>query len=326
MDKQTVLYEGKAKRVFKTESDDVVRLEYLDQATALNGKKKEAIVGKGTLNNAISSQVFECLTKYGIKHHWLRKVSETEQLVKKVTIIPLEVVIRNVATGSFIKRFGVAEGSQITPAMIEFYYKNDELDDPFMNEAQIGYLKLANPSEIAFIKQEALKINTVLCELFDQIGFDLIDLKLEFGKDESGNIMLADEISPDTCRLWDKQTQASFDKDIFRKDQGDLIPVYEAVNECLAEYLQHSNRQLFHAKVEVSYKDSILDPQAEVIEKSMNQLISSHFTSLKLSKNFSFQLEAETEEVAAKLVDQICDQLLANVTMETYHFTLTEVK
>ena len=225
----TLFYQGKAKNVHYTEKENELRLKYLDQATALNGKKKDDISGKGGLNNQITSLVFEYLSEKGINHHWLKQLSETEQLVKRVDIIPLEVVLRNIATGSFTKRLGVKEGTILPFPIIEFYYKDDELDDPFINEEHIKFLEIATTTEVTFLKQEALKINDLLKELFSDIDLTLVDFKLEFGKDEFGHIILSDEITPDTCRLWDKTTGTSLDKDVYRKDLGDIVPIYEEV-------------------------------------------------------------------------------------------------
>lgn len=233
--KSTVLYQGKAKNVYSTDRENELRLEYLDQATALNGKKKDEISGKGALNNLITSEIFSYLSSKEINHHWIRQISSNEQLVKKVEIIPLEVVLRNVATGSFVKRLGIKNGSKLPFPIIEFYYKDDNLDDPFINEDHIEFLKIASEEEVAFLKEESLKINTLLQELFNEIGITLVDFKLEFGKDETGHIILSDEITPDTCRLWDKETGESLDKDIYRKDLGDITPIYKEVLKRLQE-------------------------------------------------------------------------------------------
>ena len=227
--KSTVLYQGKAKNVYGTEQTGILRLDYLDQATALNGKKKDTIKGKGALNNQITALIFESLTEQGIAHHFIEKVSDTEQLVKEVTIIPLEVVVRNRATGSFTKRLGVKEGTVLGKPIVEFYYKKDALDDPFINEAHIEFLGIATREEVAYLTEQALLINNVLTKLFLKSGLILVDFKLEFGKLSNGNILLSDEISPDTCRLWDVDKGYSLDKDIYRHDTGDIIPVYEEV-------------------------------------------------------------------------------------------------
>ncbi|EHJ52202.1 phosphoribosylaminoimidazolesuccinocarboxamide synthase [Streptococcus macacae NCTC 11558] len=227
-----LIYSGKAKDIFATEDENVIIAQYKDQATAFNGVKKEQIAGKGQLNNQISSFIFEKLNSAGVATHFIEKISETEQLNKKVRIIPLEVVLRNVTAGSFSKRFGLAEGIELEQPIVEFYYKNDDLDDPFINDEHVTFLKLANEKEIAFLKEETRRINGLLSAWFDQIGLKLIDFKLEFGFDQEGKIILADEFSPDNCRLWDAKGN-HMDKDVFRRSLGELTDVYEVVWEKL---------------------------------------------------------------------------------------------
>ena len=229
-----LLYSGKAKNLFSAEDENVIIAQYKDQATALNGVKKEQIAGKGQLNNQISSLIFQKLNAAGVATHFIKKISETEQLNKKVKIIPLEVVLRNVTAGSFSKRFGVKEGIQLEKPIVEFYYKNDDLDDPFINDEHVKFLKLANDEDIAYIKAETRRINKLLSDWFHQIGLKLIDFKLEFGFDKDGKIILADEFSPDNCRLWDAQGH-HMDKDVFRRGLGELTDVYEVVWEKLQE-------------------------------------------------------------------------------------------
>ena len=229
-----LLYSGKAKDILTTEDENVIIAQYKDQATALNGVKKEQIAGKGQLNNQISSLIFEKLNATGVATHFIKKISKTEQLNKKVKIIPLEVVLRNVTAGSFSKRFGVKEGIQLEKPIVEFYYKNDDLDDPFINDEHVKFLKLANDEDIAYIKAETRRINKLLSDWFHQIGLKLIDFKLEFGFDKDGKIILADEFSPDNCRLWDAQGH-HMDKDVFRRGLGELTDVYEVVWEKLQE-------------------------------------------------------------------------------------------
>lgn len=223
-----LIYSGKAKDIYTTEDQDVIKSVYKDQATMLNGARKETISGKGVLNNQISSLIFEKLNQAGVKTHFIKQISETEQLNKKVTIIPLEVVLRNVTAGSFSKRFGVEEGLQLEEPIIEFYYKKDELDDPFINEEHIQFLKIASPQDIAYIKTETRRINKLLSQWFKEIDLRLIDFKLEFGFNKEGQIILADEFSPDNCRLWDAQGN-HMDKDVFRRDLGSLTDVYQEV-------------------------------------------------------------------------------------------------
>lgn len=229
-----LLYSGKAKDLFLTDDENIIVARYKDQATMLNGARKETIKGKGVLNNQISSLIFRKLNAAGVATHFIEKISETEQLNKKVSIIPLEVVLRNVTAGSFSKRFGLEEGIELEEPIVEFYYKNDKLDDPFINDEHVKFLKLANDEDIAYIKAETCRINKLLSDWFHQIGLKLIDFKLEFGFDKDGKIILADEFSPDNCRLWDAQGH-HMDKDVFRRGLGELTDVYEVVWEKLQE-------------------------------------------------------------------------------------------
>ena len=227
-----LLYSGKAKDIFSTDDEQVILARYKDQATAFNGVKKEQIAGKGVLNNQISSFIFEKLNVAGVATHFIEKVSDTDQLNKKVEIIPLEVVLRNYTAGSFSKRFGVEEGIALEIPIVEFYYKNDDLDDPFINDEHVKFLKIASDQEIAFLKEETRRINELLSDWFRQIGLKLIDFKLEFGFDKDGKIILADEFSPDNCRLWDAEGH-HMDKDVFRRGLGELTDVYQVVWEKL---------------------------------------------------------------------------------------------
>lgn len=234
MEKLELLYEGKAKKLFKTDEKDVIWVEYLNQATALNGAKKDAIQGKGELNNQITSVIFEKLAAKGVPSHFIKSISKTEQLIKSVEIIPLEVVVRNVAAGSFSKRLAIKEGTPLEFPIVEFYFKEDALDDPMINDDHVKVLAIASEEEITEIKKLAHQVNQALIELFDEIDIRLVDFKIELGRTEEG-ILLADEISPDTCRLWDKETNEHLDKDIYRRDLGDIVPVYQEVLNRLAK-------------------------------------------------------------------------------------------
>ena len=232
-----LIYTGKAKDIYSTEDENVIKSVYKDQATMLNGARKETIKGKGVLNNQISSLIFEKLNAAGVATHFIERISDTEQLNKKVKIIPLEVVLRNVTAGSFSKRFGVEEGINLETKVaivndLENDYKNDDLDDPFINDEHVKFLGVANDEQIAYIKEETRRINELLKDWFAQIGLRLIDFKLEFGFDKDGKIILADEFSPDNCRLWDAKGH-HMDKDVFRRDLGSLTDVYEVVLEKL---------------------------------------------------------------------------------------------
>jgi len=229
LEKGRLLYEGKAKQLFATEDENILYVSYKDSATAFNGEKKEEIDGKGILNNKITTILFDQLKKHGIESHFVEQISENEQLVRKVEIIPLEVVVRNVAAGSLAKRLGMEEGIPLKHTIVEFYYKDDALGDPLLTNAHLELLALATPEEIETLQTKALEINKVLQPIFKEIGVKLIDFKLEFGKTPEGEILLADEISPDTCRLWDDETNNKLDKDVFRRNLGSLTEVYEII-------------------------------------------------------------------------------------------------
>lgn len=228
MEKREQLYEGKAKKVFATDRPDVVLVSYKDDATAFNGLKKGQIAGKGVINNRCTNLIFKMLEKHGIKTHYIEEVSPTDTFVKKVQIVPLEVIVRNVAAGSFSKRYGVAEGTPLKSTGFEFSYKNDDLGDPMINDFYALAMGLATKEEIETIRSMAFKVNEILTEFFRGIGLDLIDFKLEFGR-YNGEIILADEISPDTCRLWDVKTHEKLDKDRFRRDLGGVEDAYKEV-------------------------------------------------------------------------------------------------
>lgn len=229
MEKGQLLYEGKAKRIYATDEENIVWVAYKDDATAFNGEKKAQISGKGRLNNQITSLLFEKLAAAGIENHFVEKLSETEQLVKKVKIVPLEVVVRNIVAGSLSKRLGLEEGTALKNTIVEFYYKSDELGDPIINNDHIAVLEIATEEQLQEIKSIALKVNEILVPYFAQCNVKLVDFKLEFGVTAEGKIILADEISPDTCRLWDKETNQKLDKDIFRRDLGNLTDAYEEI-------------------------------------------------------------------------------------------------
>lgn len=237
MTKKEQLYEGKAKKVFATDAPELLIVSYKDDATAFNGLKKGTIVGKGVINNRMSNLLMQKLEKAGIPTHFVEELSERETLVKKVSIIPLEVIIRNIAAGSFSKRYGVDEGFVFETPTIEFSYKNDELGDPLMNEYHAIAMKLATQEEIETIKKYAFAINEQLKAFWAECGVILVDFKLEFGKLLNGTIVLADEISPDTCRLWDRKTGEKLDKDRFRRDLGGVEDAYAEVMKRLNEHI-----------------------------------------------------------------------------------------
>lgn len=228
-----LLYEGKAKKLFTTKDPNVLLVQYKDAATAFNGEKKATLAGKGELNNSITSYFFELLAKQGVNSHFLERLSTLEQLVKKVTIIPLEVVVRNVTAGSFAKRLGLEEGKALPFPIVEFYYKDDSLGDPLIIEDHIYALDIASRETVAQLKVQALQINDILLPHMEQRGIRLVDFKLEFGFDQHGNVLLADEISPDTCRFWDIASGDKLDKDRFRRDLGNVLDAYREIEKRL---------------------------------------------------------------------------------------------
>ena len=232
---EELLYEGKAKKLFITEDPQILRVEYKDDATAFNGQKFDRLRDKGRLNNAITVFFFEHLEKKDIPSHFVRKISETEQLVRRVKIIPLEVVVRNVAAGSLSKRIGWEEGKELPHPIVEFYYKDDDLGDPLLAEEHIRLLELASEAQIEELKKRGLAVNEALKSLMLSKGIRLIDFKLEFGLDQKGEILLADEISPDTCRFWDIESGKILDKDRFRRDLGGVTEAYLEIHQRLTE-------------------------------------------------------------------------------------------
>lgn len=229
MKKLEQVYEGKAKKVFKTDDPEFFIVDYKDDATAFNGLKKGTIKGKGVINNRVTNYMMKMLEEKGIPTHFVEEISERETIVKKVTIIPLEVIVRNIAAGSMSKRLGIAEGSALASPVLEFSYKNDDLGDPMINDYHALAMKLATEEDIATIKELTFKINDIMIEYFKHVGIELVDFKLEFGKTSDGKIVLADEISPDTCRFWDIKTHEKLDKDRFRRDLGKVEDAYEEI-------------------------------------------------------------------------------------------------
>jgi len=228
--KKEQLYEGKAKKVFATDNPDLVIVDYKDDATAFNGEKKGTITGKGVINNKMTNYMFKLLEKNaGVPTHLVEEISDRETIVKKVEIVPLEVIIRNVAAGSFSKKLGIAEGTPLKQPTLEFSYKNDDLGDPFINSYYALGLGLATQEEIDTITKYAFAVNSFMIDFFKKLNIDLIDFKIEFGRTSDGTIILADEISPDTCRFWDSTTHEKLDKDRFRRDMGGVEEAYQEI-------------------------------------------------------------------------------------------------
>lgn len=233
MQKLSMLYEGKAKRVYETDIKGVYIVSYKDDATAFNGKKRGSISGKGAVNNQITNHLMQLLAKEGIPTHFVQQLSETETAVKAVRIIPLEVIVRSIAAGSLSQRLGLEEGTRLASTVLEFCYKRDDLGDPLVNSSHIKALGLATEAELELIKRYSLAVNDILSDYLAKVGIALIDFKLEFGVTEDGMLVLADEISPDTCRFWDVKTGRKLDKDRFRRDLGDVEEAYHEVMQRL---------------------------------------------------------------------------------------------
>lgn len=229
MQKLELLYEGKAKKVYKIDREDAYLVYYKDDATAFNGEKRGTIVGKGVVNNRVTNHLMRLLEKQGIPTHYIEEISDRETIVRKVTIVPLEVIVRNIAAGSLSKRLGLPEGTRMKSTVLEYCYKDDALGDPMINEYHILAMGLATKEEIATIADYALKINAILTDYLKDLNIELIDFKLEFGRTADGKIILADEISPDTCRFWDSVTHEKLDKDRFRRDLGQVEEAYQEI-------------------------------------------------------------------------------------------------
>lgn len=236
MEKKTQLYEGKAKKVYETDNPELLIVSYKDDATAFNGLKKGTISGKGVINNQMSNMLMQKLEENGVPTHFVKELSERETVVKKVSIVPLEVIVRNIAAGSFSKRYGIPEGKVFKNPTVEFSYKNDDLGDPLICECHAVAIDIATPDEIEIIKDYALKVNDFLKSFWKECGVTLVDFKLEFGKTSDGTIILADEISPDTCRLWDSKTGEKLDKDRFRRDLGGVEDAYAEIMKRAVEH------------------------------------------------------------------------------------------
>ena len=236
MQKLEQLYEGKAKKVYKTDDPELLIVDYKDDATAFNGIKKGTIVGKGVINNQMSNFLMQKLEKEGVPTHFVEELSERETLVKKVEIVPLEVIIRNIAADSFSKNYGVPEGEKFASPTLEFSYKNDDLGDPLINSYHVLAIRLATKEELDTITKYAFKVNEVLSAFWAECGITLVDFKIEFGRLSDGTIVLADEISPDTCRLWDSKSGEKLDKDRFRRDLGGVEDAYAEVMRRLREH------------------------------------------------------------------------------------------
>lgn len=317
MEKVKLIYEGKAKRVYTTTEEDKFIIEFKDTATAFDGLKKAEISGKGEANCLISSKIFELLTIKGVKNHYIKRLNERDMLVRSVKIFPIEVIIRNRVAGSMAKRLGLEEGKVLEKPVLEFCYKSDELHDPMINEDHILALGLAKEEELSTIKEMSLKTNKILIEFFKKCNLDLIDMKFEFGKDSKGDIYLADEISPDTCRLWELGTTMSWDKDRFRKDLGEVEEAYREVKERVMNTPIESN-----ARILIRLKPGILDAQGSVILNALKSLGYSEVLEVRVGKLLELKLDRKIDE--PERIEKMCKELLANPVMENYEWEWVE--
>lgn len=322
------IYSGKAKDLFETDDKNTLRAYFRDSATAFNAQKKGEIHDKGKINATISAFLFELCEKNGIKTHFIKQISERELLVKRVKIIPLEVIVRNTAAGSLCKRLGIKEGKVLKEPIVEFSYKNDELGDPLVTRAYIkNALEVADEKTIDKLTYMSLKANEIFKEFFLKIGIKVIDFKLEFGLDKDGDLLLADELSPDTFRFWDAKTNDKLDKDRFRQDLGNVEGAYQEMLRRVKEGAVTSDLQpenlekksyLFSVKVQVLPKKDILDPQGLAVENALKSLGYKEVKDLKVGKEIVFNLNAKSLNEAKTEVKEMCEKLLANPVIEDY--------
>lgn len=356
-ERKQLLYEGKAKRLYATNEPGLLLVEFKDDATAFNAQKRGTIEGKGTANNAISARVFGALEAVGVPTHFVRSVSDTVQVVRQVEIVPLEVVVRNRAAGSFAQRYGVEEGGELSPIVLEWCVKSDTLGDPPINDAAAVALGLATEDDLAVMFDLATAINDALKAYFGGLGLELVDMKLEFGRDAEGDIVLADEVSPDTCRLWDVVSGERLDKDRFRRDLGGVEDAYGDVlsrvmsdagdPEAFAQtfdppddspferfdddhdhdhdhHHEHSDGEgTYRAVVDVMLKPSILDPQGRAVLQTLQRLGYDTVKDVRVGKRVELELEGERTEVDRQLAE-LSEKVLSNPVMETFELDLED--
>ena len=339
MSRRRRIYEGKAKVLYEGPEPGTLIQHFKDDATAFNAKKHQVIEGKGVLNNRISEYLFQHLNDIGVPTHFIRRLNMREQLIREVEIVPLEVVVRNVAAGSLSQRLGIEEGTQLPRSIIEFYYKNDQLNDPMVSEEHITAFGWATPQEIDDIMALAIRVNDFLTGLFLGIGIRLVDFKMECGRlfeNEMMRIIVADEISPDSCRLWDIKSNEKLDKDRFRRDLGGLLEAYTEVGKAARHpHGERAARRLgpgageelkglnaVKARVTVTLKTGILDPQGKAIEGALKSLGVDGVASVRQGKVFDIELEGADRAKAEAALKQAADKLLANTVIENYRVEL----
>lgn len=324
------IYTGKAKDIFETEDSNILRAYFRDSATAFNAQKKGEIKDKGTVNATMSTLLFQLCEQNGIKTHFIKQASENELLIKRVKIIPLEVIVRNIAAGSLCKRLGIKEGKVLKEPIVEFSYKNDELGDPLLTRAYItSALEVAENEILDRITELTLKANEIFRDFFLKIGIKVVDFKLEYGFDKCGNLLLADELSPDNFRFWDSKTNEKLDKDRFRQDLGNIEGAYQEVLKRVKEGAssiiarseatkQSHDMQSFSIKVQILPKSDILDPQGQAVEKALISLGYKDIRNLRIGKEIVFEIKGSSKEETMSQVKDMCEKLLANPVIEDY--------
>ena len=325
-----LIYTGKAKDIFETDDPDILRAYFRDSATAFNAQKKGEILDKGKVNATMSALLFNLVEQNEIKTHFIKQISDNELLIKKVNIIPLEVIVRNIAAGSLCKRLGIKEGKILKAPIVEFSYKKDELGDPLLTRAYIkNALEITDDKTLDYITELTLKANEIFKDFFLKIGIKLVDFKLEYGFDKAGNLLLADELSPDNFRFWDAKTNEKLDKDRFRQDLGNVEGAYQEMLKRVKEgskNLSHQplaiSHQLFSIRVQVLPKSDILDPQGQAVEKALISMGYKNVKDIKIGKEIVFKVKAESVEKAKSEVNQMCERLLANPVIEDYKIVI----
>ena len=317
------IYTGKAKDIFETEDVYILRAYFRDSATAFNAQKKGEIKDKGIVNATMSKELFELLENQGIKTHFIKQISDRELLVKRVKIIPIEVIVRNISAGSLCKRLGIEEGRLLKEPLVEFSYKKDELGDPLLpREYILNVLEICDEEMLNRIICESKKINEIFKTFFLNVGIKVVDFKLEYGIDSEGNLILADELSPDNFRFWDSKTNEKLDKDRFRQSLGKIEEAYlemlKRTKEGRKIFKMTTTKQTFKAKVQVLPKKDILDPQGQTVEKALTSLGYSNISSVNIGKEIEFEISASSKEEAISQINEMCQKLLANPVIEDY--------
>ncbi|MGD9580752.1 MAG: phosphoribosylaminoimidazolesuccinocarboxamide synthase [Vampirovibrionia bacterium] len=317
---KTAIYKGKSKTIYTTEDTKTLIAEFNDSITAFNSMKKDSIPDKGSINRDISFILFNYLSKHAINTHLINKEDKSKLKVLKLDIIPIEVVIRNITAGSICKRYNINEGMELKPTIIEYFLKNDELNDPLITDSIIHSLNLVkNKEDLTIIKEISTRTNEILTKLFNSINLKLVDLKLEFGYDLENKIVLADELSPDNMRLWDTKTNKPMDKDIFRNDLGNIIEAYnEVLNRLKTIKEPEIKTNNYKAILHIKTRKNVLDPQGVAIQNALKDLGYDEIENIKTGKYIEIELNTKSQTEAWSIIDKACKELLANPVIEDY--------